>query len=284
MDPDHEEYPFPSPADTHADWHWSSDIDREGQRQVYKLCRLGFGILSFSLLLAIVSCVVVFAAIFGGPWLVSWYYYGGAISPRNVTGALVTWGSLVGVYLLWGRWRAPAWQRRAGLLLLMSLVDVALWCVEHAPAISIPAPQEHEWLLHHLGEALGWAEFVLIASLACDFLQHLGVEHAPAAGKATCSLAATGAVIWGILFVQSTQWGTWPLIGRLTPDKLLLLMGSHTIWTLTLIQVTALTFSAAQQASRVLTEMNRDEQELDPLGTSFAADMDRLARDDDRRR
>ena len=36
----------------------------------------------------------------------------------------------------------------------------------------------HDWLRDNVGEALGWAEFALLASLSCDYLEHLGVEHA----------------------------------------------------------------------------------------------------------
>ena len=33
----------------------------------------------------------------------------------------MVWGCLIGTYLLWGRWSQLGWQRRVGLLIVMSL-------------------------------------------------------------------------------------------------------------------------------------------------------------------
>ena len=62
------------------------------------------------------------------------------------------------------------------------------------------------------GLALGWGEFALLSSLTCDYLVHLGVEHARDSDKSTRSMAATGAMVWLLFFCQPTNWRAgWPL-------------------------------------------------------------------------
>ncbi|MEJ7638642.1 MAG: hypothetical protein WKF75_11865 [Singulisphaera sp.] len=234
--------------------------EREEQRRTYLLCRLGFAILSVALVLACISWALSMAGPFVG-WVrrsafLHWF------------GTPIVWGSLVGTYLLWGRWNHRSWQRRSGLLLLMSLVDLILWFLEHGNDLSLRLGDVgHEWFRSHLGQALGWAEFALITSLACDFLVHLGIDQAREAGKATRSLAATGAVIWMLLFSMLTNWRGWPLAprGAMTPEMFLLGLGTEVIWMITLLQVTALTIAAWRQSTRALLEMDRDDQEYDLL-------------------
>ena len=120
-----------------------------------------------------------------------------------------------------------------------------------------------------LGDALGWGEFALISSLTCDYLVHLGVDHARESDKSTRSMAATGAMVWMLFFCQRTNWRAgWPLqvaaqIRGL--DGMLLFHGFTLIWTITLIQVTALVISAVRQSTDVLDEMDREDQEHDLL-------------------
>ena len=63
------------------------------------------------------------------------------------------------------------------------------------------------WLRSNLGQALGWAEFALMASLSGDYLVHLGLDQAEDSAKSTRSLAATGAVIWMLRFCEPTELG-----------------------------------------------------------------------------
>lgn len=239
------------------------DPERETQRQTYRLCRLGFAILSAALVLACLSAFVQLAIPFVGPRSIllailnsRWYRW---------LDAPIVWGGLIGTYLLWGRWEDVGWQRRSGLLVLMNMVDAVLWFLDHGDALGLRLGEVgHEWFRIHLGQALGWAEFALLASLSGDLLAHLGVEQAPVAGKSTRSLAATGAILWMLLFCQQTDWSKgWPLEGQriLTLQTLLLELGQTLIWTITLIQVTALTIAAARQSSRVLAEMDVEDQE-----------------------
>jgi hypothetical protein len=240
------------------------ELEREKQRQIYQLCWLGFSLLAVSLVLATASTLLGLARFFHVPGLalinLSWLWW---------IDIPIIWGTLAGSYMLWGRWSDTGWIRRSGLLVVMCMADVVLWLLDQGYELGpgrAAGLEQHEWLCMHIGQALGWAEFALLASLSADFLAHLGLENAPDAGKATRSLAATGAGVWMFLFLLQTDWHRWPLQHRqpfFTADTLLLFMGSKIIWAIALIQVTALTIAAAGQASSVLTEMNREDREDD---------------------
>jgi hypothetical protein len=241
------------------------DQEREQERQTYRLCRLAFALLSVALVIASLMTVLQLPRHFGvravPPWITRSAFWSGL-------DASVVWLSLAGYYLLWGRWSHPGWQRRTGLLVVMGMVDAVLWLIDHGDDLGLRTGRfGHEWVRHHLGQALGWAEFALMASLSGEMLVHLGVEAAAETGKATRSLAKTGAAVWMLLFCQSTAWHRWPLGPRpfFNIEWLLLDLGSMLIWTITLIQVTALVIAAARQCGRVLEDMNREDAENDPL-------------------
>jgi hypothetical protein len=251
------------------------DEDREKQRQTYQICRLGFALLSLTLGLACFSMIVQLSGFFVD---VRW------ITQTPVwrwLGAPIVWGSLLGAYLLWGRWSDSGWQARTGLLLLMCVVDAFLWLLEHGDEMGLRLTNVgHEWLRVVIGEALSWPEFALIASLACDLLAHLGVEQARDAGKATRSLAATGAVVWFLFFLEQTVWRAgWPLQRRGIDslNALLLFFGFTMIWIIILIQVTALTLAASRQAARAVREMDAEEAEHDLLKPPSEREFDLLS-------
>src|SRR5262249_6537188 len=181
----------------------------------------------------------------------------------------ITWGSLLGATLLWGRFDHPGCQRRVGLLLEMSLADAGLWLLEHGVDVGIaPVNFGHQWLRGNIGQALGWAEFALMAGLTCDYLEHLGVEYARESGKSTRSMAATGAVVWLLLFCEHTDWrGGWPPAAHRfrSIEDFLLYQASNLIWTITLLQVTSLVISAAKMSGQVLAEMSFEDEANDPF-------------------
>lgn len=255
-----EENPYAASFVMTDDPFHSEEEERDRTRRRYVLCRLGFGLLAFALALATFSIIAQLWTLFFGRQPFGWLI----MSPFwRWINAPIVWASLVGVYLLWGRWRQPAWQRRVGLLLLMSLVDAGLWILDHTADIGLPKA-DHAWLRSHLGQGLGWVEFIVIASLACGFLAHLGVERAPDAAKSTRALCFTGAFIWTIVFLQCTKWG-WPLEPRRMNNAMELLLvsiGIEMLWATILIQVTAMTVAAARRASRALAEL-RKESEID---------------------
>jgi hypothetical protein len=243
------------------------DLEREQLRKTYEVCRMGFGILACALALACVDSLLPLLMHFS-PWLCNQIV---SIPGYRWIDVPITWGSLLGVIMLWGRFDHRGWQRRVGLLLVMSLVDAVLWSLHYGEALGIAeANFGHVWLLGHVGEALGWAEFALLAGLSCDYLEHLGQEYARESGKATRSMAVTGAVLWLLMFCARTDWRAgWPLIPRQfrALEEYLLYQASRLIWAITLLQVTALVIAAARQSSRVLTEMQQEEESGDPFAT-----------------
>jgi hypothetical protein len=264
------------------------ELEREQQRWAYQLCRTGFAILSIALIAAclctLLSFTRNFGVLFGFRFDARWIFHSAWWRWADVP---IVWGCLVGWYLLWGRWSEPGWQRRSGLLVLMGTADLVLWFLDHGAALGLRLEDVgHRWLRDQLGHALGWSEFALTASLTCDFLAHLGVDHAPDAGKATRSLAATGAVIWMLLFWQQTDWKQgWPLQGQgiHSWEMLLLTLASDLIWTMTLIQVTALSVAAARQGSSILAELDREDREHDLLRSPSDSHVDLLATHHDAR-
>jgi hypothetical protein len=265
------------------------DLEREQLRKTYQISRVGFALLSMALGLACVDSILPLLANFHRD-LVFLYirivrsaWYGWISVP-------ITWGSLLGVTFLWGRWDHPSWQRRVGLLLGMNLVDAALWFFDHGAALGIPDLDiGHEWLRLNLGQALGWAEFALLAGLSCDYLDHLGLEQARDTGKSARAMAATGAVLWMLLFCERTDWSAaWPLRAHPVrgPEEQLLALGSLLIWAITLMQVTALVFSATRQSGYVLEEMRREDEANDPLRPRYDSEeqLDPFAAHEDVRR
>jgi hypothetical protein len=249
------------------------DQDREPERRTYQLCQMGFGALALALALATLTSVLALPPHFGGravlPWLVDSEAWNWIDTP-------IVWGSLLGTYLLFGRWSDPSWQRRTGLLLAMCLADAALWALDHADALGLHSGEVgHLWFRLKLGQALGWAEFVLLASLSSDVLVHLGVEQAAETGRATRSLAATGAVLWMILFLLRTDWRRgWPLGVRrqVSLEMLILDLGATMISTITLIQVTALAIAATRRCTAVLAELVSQERADDLFAAPSEAD------------
>jgi hypothetical protein len=241
------------------------DLDREQVRRTYEVSRIGFGVLSVALALACVTWIVPLLAHLYPDFCLglmgaTWYRW---------LDVPVTWGSLLGVTLLWGRFEHAGWQRRVGLLLVMSLFDAGLWMLDRGAALGLAEGDPgHEWLRANVGQALGWAEFALMAGLSCDYLEHLGVEYARESGKSTRSMAAFGAVLWLLLFCQRTNWSAgWPLTAHRfrSLEEYLLFQASHLICAITLIQVTALVISATKRSGHVLAEMRLEDESLDPF-------------------
>jgi hypothetical protein len=247
-----------------------NDFDLEQQRRTYQLCRWAFGTLAFALVLACVPSALDLLAMFRFPLIQKIRQW----PIDDWIEAPVVWGSLLGATLLFGRWDHAAWQRRAGLFLVMNLVDVGMWFISRGEALGLQDwDVGHGWMRYNLGRALGWAEFSLIASLAADYLVHLGVAPAKESGKSARSMAATGALLWILLFCEQTDWRAgWPLQPRMgrafgaprfrpgLETLLLLNHGFRLIWTITLVQVTAMVIAATRESTRVIGEIEKELQ------------------------
>ena len=69
----------------------------------------------------------------------------------------MVWGCLVGTYLLWGRWSDSGWQRRVGLLIVMSLVDVVLWALNQSDELNLELGDIGAFDEVSLGEPAVWS-------------------------------------------------------------------------------------------------------------------------------
>jgi hypothetical protein len=240
------------------------DTEREQTRKTYQLCRFGFSSYGAALLVASIMAVVDMLWIFRVEqvrWIhnLAWLPY---------IDTPIVWCRLVGALLLWGRWDHKSWQRRTGLLLALCLADIVLWFVHRGEMLGLhQGDVGHEWLRNIMRTAMSWGRMALLSSLAGDYLVHLGVENARESDKLTRSMTVTGALVWMLFICQQTVWQVWPLQvrGIANLEGMLLLHGYSLIYTITLIQVTALVISAARQSTAVLAEMDREDQEDDLL-------------------
>lgn len=229
-------------------------------RPRYRLCRAGFILCAAVLVLQAADRACLLAALFGDVHdllkLVRHPLWGW------IVGTPITWGAVVGSYLLWGRWNEPRWQRQAGLLVLMNLVDAGLWIVEHGDALGIrQGDVRYPWLIFQIGSGQQWFELMLLAGLATDLATHLGKAEAAETGRLARSWATGGAVIWSILLVTWTDWHRgWPFLFRpLTLETYLLLRGSEFVLILADFQVIILCVLAARECRRHLAELGSDD-------------------------
>jgi hypothetical protein len=248
------------------------DLDREEQRSRYRLCRIAFSCIAIGLALLCLSESMVVAWLLTGEQAIRQTFRSPAFD--WLVSSPVTWFTVLGAYLLWGRWTDPAWQRRAGLLLGMNLLDLGYWALKHASALGyLPGQLGDDWLLGQVPEAIGWLEFVLFAGLAADLSAHLGKEDAPESGRAAQAIALLGFAFWAVCFLSQTHWRSgWPLRPRpFRRVDLLLWLGSRLLTIAASFQVILLSAAAARLASRTVAEMDRDDQEvhLEPTKTEL---------------
>ena len=249
------------------------DQDVDQDRRTYRLCQLGLILSGLSLILFALDSAT--QGLFLGsimltwqippPWMVVFeqVWWDLAIkAPMNVL-------ALLGAYFLWGRWSDSGWQRRAGLLVVLNLVDVVLWTTRHADYLNLgPEYLGHEWFVRNLTRALEWAEIALLASLASDLWTHLGSTRAAEIGLATRKMVASGAIFWMMTFCHRTAWHRgWPLvqIWGLDPPTIMFLTGVTVLRTITILQTIGLVFGAARACGNVVREIDHQERSNDLL-------------------
>jgi len=148
------------------------------------------------------------------------------------------------------------------------MADLVLWFVARGEMLGLHGGDiGHNHLRGMFREAMSWGRMALLSSLAGDYLVHLGIENARESDKLTRSMTVTGALVWMLFNLQQTNWAVWPLqrMGKFNLESALLLHGYTLIYSITLIQVTALVISAARQSTVTLAEMDREDQEDDLL-------------------
>ncbi|MBX6312894.1 MAG: hypothetical protein IRY99_08275 [Isosphaeraceae bacterium] len=251
------------------DWEFEDPTPR------YRLCQAGFGLIALAIGLLCADAALDLAWLFTG--------HRGILALTHdrlwtwLVGAPITWGSLIGSYLLWGRWSEPRWQRRAGLLVLMNTIDLVLWFLNHGDELGLWIGEvPHRWLRGNLAMGLGWAELGLMAGLAADVSDHLGKgPETIAGGTVAKSFAGVGAAIWALWFLGMTDWGRWPLGHRwLTPPLYLLLVGSTLVLTLTTFQVAALSILASRHCGEFVRELKGNDPMLELLRSRSEQESD----------
>jgi len=226
--------------------------------KTYTLCRTAFLFLAIGLVPAAFLQLLFVVGKVGDPQISFWLRQARWL---DWVSTLTTWTVLIGTTLLWGRWDNKSWQRRTTALMTMGLIDVGIWFLDLG---ATPAFSESAWFRSQVGYALGWAELALLASLSGDFLTHLGLEQAEESAKSTRSLAASGAMIWLLVFCEVANLRAgWPIKphGQVPRQTYLLLLGAELISTICLIQVTALVVAALRQSDRQIRDMATEERD-----------------------
>jgi len=228
--------------------------------KTYQVCRTGFFFLAIGLVPACFLNLLYLVGQLGDHRIILWLNQTGW---SDVVATTTPWATLAGSTLLWNCWNHPGWRRRAGLLMTMCLIDVGIWFLDQG---DVQVLGGGAWLRHQFGNALGWAELALLASLSGDYLTHLGIEQADESSKSTRSLAATGAIVWMLLFCEITDFkGGWPLQRnpQITVHARLLWMGEELIGAICLIQATALIVAATRESNQAVLELQSERSEED---------------------
>ncbi len=265
---------------------WADPVsERDQLRRRLRRARVGFSSLGLALVVASLSTIGYLILLFSGHRQRVGAMLG-IPSFDLIEQSLVVWGSLLGVILLCGRGPGQGWARRAGLLLLMCLVDAVLWGLDNAAILGLQDGEVgHEWFRHSLGAALGWSEFALIAGLAADVAADLGEAQARAYARAVRSLATTGAMVWFMYFYSRTDWNPplWPLRDRPpNPGTILMYLGWWVLSAILLVQVTGLTLLAGRCCAQALRRMAVEDRANDHIPSRSEAGWDELNRDRDR--
>lgn len=280
-------------------------------RRAYQFSRVGFGLIAASLLLVCLDAgLFIVFLFFRLQWILDLLK-----DPRWElwTSTAITWGSVVGMYLLWGRWQQPSWRKRTGLLVVFGGIDLLLWLASHGKDLGLTVDSfGHEWLRQNTGMALGWFEFGIMATLAFDMATHaravpyipprpaeeqwgFGNEAEPAgyalepgrlraaqAPRPGWHMALVGGAFWALTFAYRTNWQKgWPLEARPIPmgQQILLMLFTQLLWAAAAWWVTLLSFAASRRCGAILEAMSIHHGDRDLVWTR-SEDEDWGRRDD----
>lgn len=239
----------------------------ESQRPRYLLASLGFGFLGVSLVLLVIGTLT---PILG--FLTENQALQGAVDRRWWTFAVhlpMSYGALVGSYLLWGRWPDPSWQRRAGLLLLMNLIDAVSATLLESEALGFDAGLDVDsYPIALLTGLFSWLEFYLTASLAAEVGSQLARPTLADAGRLSERVALIALVIWTLFYGLRTNWAAgWPPVAPRpqTAEEALIELGLLCARILSGAQVATLCLIAAFHCRKTWRELGEAEAGLDSL-------------------
>ncbi len=241
------------------------DPTYESQRPRYFLCSLGFGFLGVSFVLLTIGTATpiigfltdnqAFLAAVNRPW---WTF---------VVNLPMSYGALIGAYLVWGRWTDPSWQRRAGLLLLMNLIDAVSATLLESRALGFDAGLEPDsYLIGLITGIFAWLEFYLSASLAAEIAAQLARPTLADAGRLSERIALIALVIWVLFHGLRTDWSIWPPVQpRIQSlEELFIYLGLNCARILCGAQVATLCLIAAAHCRRTWRELGDAESKFDP--------------------
>ena len=240
---------YDAPTADFDPWHDPGDARARENLQVRRYY-LGFAVLGGGLIVASLFTLGWLLAFMTGQRALLLTILGWEFPQQTV----VVFSTLVGAFLLCGAWPDEGWRRRSGVMLMLFLGDLVLWSVDHATRLGlVDTPFGHDYFRNALGQAIGWWEFALIASLGSRMAAHLGESRAVDLGRAVRSLNLVGAVVWFAYFFIHTDWTTplWPLRERpLNLEVFYLHLIATFLQATVLVQVTMLTFFAAKTCGR----------------------------------
>ncbi|GAC1340607.1 MAG: hypothetical protein NVSMB14_06300 [Isosphaeraceae bacterium] len=179
-----------------------------------------------------------------------------------VVGAPITWCTVLGAFLLWGRWRDTSWQRRAGLLLLFNLIDVVTWTISHGNDLGLKIGDFslYAFLRNEMSQLLGWAEFYLFATLASEVADHLAADpNLLRVGRAMGPLCAIGATLSVLeFFGMLDRRGGWPpRPGVGNPEVVLLMLIGLVLTFMATAQTVLLSLLASRKCRDHLAHLAR---------------------------
>ena len=256
------------------DWYrTSSTMDWPGEDESHepnlRTCRAGFALVALGLTLLGFSAAVDTVLLLTGSDVLLWLMQRRAWT--WLVDAPITWMTLLGAYLLWGGWASPLWRRRAGVLLLLNIIDAVQWGIDHNGLLGLRlGTVGHPWLRGQIGLAFNWIEFALFARLAAKLASHLGDESAIDADNKIRALSAAGGALWAIGFIHLTAWNHgWPLVPRGGPrvagEAALIWLGKAALMFFTTLNIVALCILARRRCAQTLEETQHDERGLDLL-------------------
>ncbi len=246
------------------------EIEREALRRSYRLSRIGFSLLALALVVGSIYSIGWLLLIFTGhrPDLGRLL---GIARFEFLVDTFRTGLRITGAFCLYAAWPETTWRRRAGLLLVMSMVDVVLWGTEYAVSLGLATePIKHEIFRQSLSMAFSWAKLTLYAGLAADVAHHLGVAQAPDLVKAARATATTGATLWFVFFLKRINWQQpWPLAEHpMNEEMVLFYLAIRVIAAICLVQTSLLTLMASRESGRALRDMAKEDKAFNPWLTA----------------
>jgi hypothetical protein len=230
-------------------------------RPRYRLTGFGLALFSFSYLLLLFDVIVVLAGKFRLlPELDEvgrhTYWLWGVRAPIHAL-------SLLGAYLLVGRWDTSSWRRKSVVLLILNAIEVVNWCLNHGAPLGVPPlPEAYRWSSDLLKLGMVWVGLAIYTSLVGDLLIHLGQRDALTTSRSTCAMSWTGFGLWSLLVLSCTEWTVWPLQPRFLSraEAQLARMNFHIsslLLMIILFSVTIAGLTASRECARLVRDWTR---------------------------